>query len=239
MKKFLICALSVGMLLTACSEDEEDVKVVDFESATLVASTGGNPNTYTNILWGMERATDNGSGTKEFSGTIYSQLGTNFCTYYALSYGYDTWGGWAVSSNRNLSSTEYTNQFSVQASSANKFAVGYYMNYYGTDVPNVTFDMAVNVKSADMTNTVISYDYCSNAILPDFYYNIIVEGYLGTTKTGTLTVNLTDVSDWKRVDFSSLGKVDKLTFTPDSNDVGDWGINVPTYFCLDNLRYTL
>ena len=26
MKKFLICALSVGMLLTACSEDEEDVE---------------------------------------------------------------------------------------------------------------------------------------------------------------------------------------------------------------------
>ena len=238
MKKFLIYALSFGLLLTACSEDEEDVKVVDFESATLVASTGGNPNTYTNILWGMERATDNGEG-KEFSGTLYSQLGANFCSYYALSYGYDAWVGWAISSNRDLSSTQYTNQFSVQASSANKFAVGYYIDYYETDVPNISFDMAVNIKSADMAHTVISYDYCSNSTLTGFYYSIIVEGYLGTTKTGTLTVNLTDVSDWKRVDFSSLGKVDKLTFTPDSNDVGEWGMNVPSYFCLDNLRYTL
>ncbi len=233
-------ALSLGMLLTACcNDDDEDVKIVDFEGATLVETTGGNPNTYHNLLWGMESAADNGSGTQEFSGTIYSEEGAAFCSYYALSYGYDTWGGWAVSSNRDLSSTDYTNQFSVQAGSANKFAVGYYMNYYGNDVPDITFELGVNVKSVDMANTVISYGYCSGVAMNDFYYNVVIEGFLDGRSTGKLPVDVGSLSDWKRVDLTSLGRVDKLTFTPDSNDVSEWGINVPTYFCIDNLKFTL
>jgi len=44
------------------------------------------------------------------------------------------------------------------------------------------------------------------------------------------------VNDWQWVDISSLGKVDTLYFTMESSDVGMFGINTPTYFCLDNIK---
>ena len=42
------------------------------------------------------------------------------------------------------------------------------------------------------------------------------------------------INDWRYVDLSSLGKVKKLGFALDSSDGGDWGINTPAYFCIDN-----
>jgi hypothetical protein len=42
------------------------------------------------------------------------------------------------------------------------------------------------------------------------------------------------MNDWRYVDLSSLGKVKKLGFALDSSDGGDWGINTPAYFCIDN-----
>ena len=44
------------------------------------------------------------------------------------------------------------------------------------------------------------------------------------------------VNTWQWVDLSSLGTVKYLTFSFDSTDKGSWGINTPTYFCLDNFN---
>jgi hypothetical protein len=45
------------------------------------------------------------------------------------------------------------------------------------------------------------------------------------------------VSDWTSVDLSSLGNVKTLTFALDSTDTGQFGINTPTYFALDELNF--
>ncbi len=43
------------------------------------------------------------------------------------------------------------------------------------------------------------------------------------------------VSDWTWVDLSSLGSVSGLEYALSSSDVGDWGMNTPAYFAMDNL----
>jgi hypothetical protein len=43
------------------------------------------------------------------------------------------------------------------------------------------------------------------------------------------------VTDWTYVDLSQLGKVDAIFFTLSGSRTGDWGLNTPTYFCIDNL----
>jgi len=45
------------------------------------------------------------------------------------------------------------------------------------------------------------------------------------------------VDEWVWVDLSSLGEVTGLEFSVASSDVGDYGINTPTYFAMDNLTY--
>jgi len=45
------------------------------------------------------------------------------------------------------------------------------------------------------------------------------------------------VQNWTNLDLSSLGKVNKLAFRFSSTDNGSWGMNTPSYVCLDNLKY--
>ena len=42
------------------------------------------------------------------------------------------------------------------------------------------------------------------------------------------------VKTWQWIDCSKLGAVDSVFFTMLSSDTGSYGINNPTYFCMDN-----
>ncbi|MBI9052283.1 MAG: DUF4465 domain-containing protein [Bacteroidales bacterium] len=44
------------------------------------------------------------------------------------------------------------------------------------------------------------------------------------------------LENWKWFDLSSLGNVIKVQFTMSSSDAGQYGMNTPSYFCLDNLH---
>jgi len=44
------------------------------------------------------------------------------------------------------------------------------------------------------------------------------------------------VKTWQWVDLSSLGEVDSLLFGLESSDMGDWGMNTPGFFCIDNVH---
>ncbi len=80
---------------------------------------------------------------------------------------------------------------------------------------------------------------------PD-WFKLTVRGYKSGNKTAdTVEFYLADyrftdntkdyiINTWKWVDCSSLGAVDSVFFTLYSSDVGAFGINNPTYFCMDN-----
>lgn len=42
------------------------------------------------------------------------------------------------------------------------------------------------------------------------------------------------LNEWTYIDLSSLGNADSIEFTLSSSDVGQFGMNTPAYFCLDN-----
>jgi hypothetical protein len=78
------------------------------------------------------------------------------------------------------------------------------------------------------------------------WFRLSVWGYLNGAVTDTVHFYLADyrfenneedyiVKTWEWVDLSMLGKVDSLLFDLASADVGDFGINTPAYFCIDNL----
>jgi hypothetical protein len=46
------------------------------------------------------------------------------------------------------------------------------------------------------------------------------------------------IKEWKWVDLTSLGNVDSLVFAMSSSDVGQYGMNTPAYFCIDDLTTT-
>lgn len=41
---------------------------------------------------------------------------------------------------------------------------------------------------------------------------------------------------WEKVDLTPLGTVKQIRFSLTSSDVGDWGMNTPSIFCIDNLK---
>ena len=40
---------------------------------------------------------------------------------------------------------------------------------------------------------------------------------------------------WTYVDLTELGQVDALSFTMSGSRTGQYGLNTPSYFCIDNL----
>ena len=85
---------------------------------------------------------------------------------------------------------------------------------------------------------------------PD-YFRLSIEGLDATAAvTGTVEFYLADyrfaedgrdyiVESWEEVDLSALGSgVTELRFSLDSSDVGQFGMNTPSYFAMDELSFT-
>ena len=67
-------------------------------------------------------------------------------------------------------------------------------------------------------------------------------------KTGEVEVYLADfrtsdaggvLTEWAKVSLRELGKVNKIKFEMSSTDNSEWGMNTPSYFCMDNLAIEL
>ncbi len=69
---------------------------------------------------------------------------------------------------------------------------------------------------AEMTDSVIFY-------LADYRFADDLEDYI--------------IDTWESIDLTSLGEINQLTFRLESSDVGDWGMNTPNYFALDNVTF--
>ncbi len=80
---------------------------------------------------------------------------------------------------------------------------------------------------------------------PD-YLKLSIWGVKDDVKTEVIEFYLADyrfednskdyiVKTWQWVELSSLGEIDNLSFSLESTDVGDYGMNTPSYFNIDNL----
>jgi len=94
-----------------------------------------------------------------------------------------------------------------------------------------------------VSQTISSYIYEPSTPQNDLWFKVVAKGYDEEgNQTNSNEVYLRDESqngignykDWRYLDLSSLGKVDKVQFIVESNDATSY---IPFYMCLDNFTY--
>ena len=177
-------------------------------------------------------------------------FGSYFCDMSKNQFGaYDTWGGFALSKNYSQTPTadgapDYKgSHFSAWTKSgANNtatFALAYFNDYgaYDYNTPKIEFSETREVAHLYMANATVTGQ--SQSSLSDYWFKVSVTGYSGGVKGKTIEQVLISgksiVSDWVKVDCSSLGAVDELRFGVMSNDVSGGFLNCPSYFCIDEI----
>lgn len=174
-----------------------------------------------------------------------------FGSYYCDCSGWgsvmDSWGGFALSQNSDMTSTtfDYANQFAVYApagaNATKTFAMAYCNGMMGGEYCNPVIDFvpARTVDHLYMAAATMAYTfYNHSASAPkDRTGGYTVIGIAGGEETGRVDVTLVKagkvVDDWVKVDLSALGQVDRITFEPMGfNPNADMD---PAYFCLDEI----
>lgn len=246
--KSLMALVLIGgpILTTSCSDDDDNdnikTAVVSFENQKLNSE-------------GFWMGEENGNGTEDgWGGTTYvctyTEKDLNFKTDYTHSDWGDSFMGFGISNRTatDFSATNLTidqfNNVTGKAHSGKQFAV-----VYGQGATLFTNNVAgVNIKGFFYTNSSYLVSSVKNG---DSYAKKFESGdYLKVTVTADNGKSVdfypadyrsgaTIISDWTWVDLSSLGKVKTLTFSFDGTDKGEWGLNTPSYVCIDDLTYVV
>lgn len=238
-----IIAIALSMFaFTACHKEEGDLtetKTVDFESLSLGSSA----------YW------NGADGTGKFTST-----GLTFDNNYTAAYG--SWDGFVYSQKADITTANYSNQYSVfdSTNGANKFAL-YYPPFGGDAFASFAAGLEYTIKSISVCNSTYTALTMKNGD-PSFakkfggtsgndkdWFKMTAVGFNAAgAEVKTVDFYLADyrfddntkdyiINKWTTVDLTSLGKVNKITFRFASTDSGQWGMNTPSYVCLDNLKY--
>lgn len=124
-----------------------------------------------------------------------------------------------------------------------------YLTAYSNDfTPGIiTLKESKKVKGCYITNSTYAYMIMkegggftnSKPFTDKDYFKLIIIGKLESKEMSKVEFYLAKdgkiVDEWTWVDLTELGNVDELHFDFESTDMGDHGINTPTYFCMDAL----
>lgn len=218
----------VGLAMTAAlALQSAAAGIIDFDDLTLA------PNTYYRT----------GASTTFVSGSATFN--------YDAPYGDCCWSGFTYSNKTDTSTPGYLNDGSAITGDGvglgqDNYAVAY------ADGARLEFDTAQTLVGAYFTNTTYAYlamrdgnDGNSPAFVKgpfgeDDFFTLTVTGLDATyNPVSSLNISLADgtdiLSEWLFADLSGLGTVKALQFSFASSDTGQYGINTPTYFAMDNL----
>lgn len=194
--------------------------------------------------WFSNNYTDWGGGAYSWDGWAYSNMTDTTTVGYTNQYSAIT--GWGFNSD-NYGVSYVTPDF-----------MGGTYEPIPTSLTFTDTADGFTVSGAYFTNTTYAYLAMKDGYAPAkkfggssgndpdwFLLTIIGKDALGAV-TGTVEFYLADyrfedsgddyiVDDWEYVDLSSLGVVKNLEFNLSSSDVGDYGMNNPTYFAMDDL----
>lgn len=175
---------------------------------------------------------------------------------------YFSWSGWAYSNTTDVNTPGYMNQYS--AFTGDGFHGGEALNHtygisslYGPSLIDFANEEPHFVEGFFVSNStyaalsMLEGDFFAkkfggeDGTDPD-YFKLLIWGRSNGENTDSVEFYLADyrfneseddylIRTWQWVDLSSLGKVDSLVFGLESSDIGDYGMNTPAYFCIDNL----
>ncbi|MFW5821178.1 MAG: DUF4465 domain-containing protein [Bacteroidota bacterium] len=178
-----------------------------------------------------------------------------FPTDYNASW--DSWAGFVVTNHSDTETRGYENQYSAiagsGASGSEKYSVLYTML-------KDTLELLVPEKITNISVCNSTYAYYAMLEGNDFskqfggdsgdepdYFNLIIEALDESGRSVMeATITLADYrftnnaedyisNTWNDVDLGEAGYLKYLVFSFESSDMGDFGINTPTYICIDNI----
>ncbi len=195
-----------------------------------------------------------GSGGFE-SGNIFLPNNYNFQ--------FDAWSGWSITNVTDNTTPSYLNQYSaitgIGELNSNNYATAYAYDPVHINLINEAKGKAL--EGMYLTNSTYAYWSMKDGDSftkkfggvtgndPD-YFLLTIRAYLnGQLSSESIEFYLADyrfednsqdyiIDEWTHIDLSSLGNVDSLQCTLSSSDVGDFGMNNPAYFCVDNITTT-
>lgn len=171
---------------------------------------------------------------------------------------WNSWSGFAYSNMTDVETAGIGNQYSVIAGRGNNGSANYAVCY---PAPSVIAEFASTIKISGLYVTNSTYAYWSmkngdsfskkfggeNGDDPD-YFKLTIEALDESDKAvDTVIFYLADyrfadpakdyiLNQWTRVDLSEMKEARKLRFSLSSSDNGEWGMNTPAYFCLDDIN---
>jgi Domain of unknown function (DUF4465)/Secretion system C-terminal sorting domain len=179
--------------------------------------------------------------------------------YYNTEFFY--WSGWSISATTDTVTASFTNEYSAASGGGADASLTYAVSYglenkivlkgdaRGKPIKSISINNgtypALSMKNGDSFAKKFGGISGNDK---DYFYVTIKAWYQGQLSVDSIDFYLADyrfddkgkdyiIRKWTAVDLTSLGNIDSLLFVLHSSDVGDFGINTPTYFCLDNIRF--
>lgn len=192
-----------------------------------------------------------------------SDNGTNFLLRNDTSAFGDYWSGFAISRLKDSTSIAYdTNDCANFPAMGHNNSSVYLTAFqaYDSTYNRIIFSSQKQIAGLYISNSTIAYRSMQNGDFvakkfggvsgndSDFFRITFYGWYNGNLINNTVTSYLADFRDnnnandyilnnWKYVDLLNLGFVDSISYYLESSDNGNFGMNTPAFFCLDNITF--
>ncbi len=185
---------------------------------------------------------------------------TSHGAFFSNSYdtAFNSWSGWAYSNVNDPTTTgptPFLGDFNHQFAAITGTAPGGSGNYAISSGTGAAINLPAGTSpvSFEVTNSTYSYlsmthgDGFAKQFSTGDFFELKIFGFMGSNGAGTevgevdfflakyTSSDSLPVNVWTLVDLSSLAKAHSLTFDYASSDVGEFGINTPEYFAMDDL----
>jgi hypothetical protein len=177
---------------------------------------------------------------------------------YETAYGGYWSAGWAFSNQKNDTVGGYTNLYSGFAAGGNQASANYAVGQGGSTLYTTGADAGDSIKGLYVTNSTYAALSMKNGDAfakkfggltgndPDYFALVFKAWKNGTLKNDSIVFYLADfrfannaldyiIKNWTYVDLRVLGKVDSLRMQLISSDTGFFGMNTPSFFCVDDI----
>jgi hypothetical protein len=197
----------------------------------------------------------------DMSGSFTSGYLKFYNTYTDWGGGIGSWNGFAYANETDITTFSYENEFSAASGegvwSSENYVVSYIMGDWENNYEPIPSVMKIDLETAPevIPGMFISLNAYSSLYMADndYYSNhhhwlkLHIVAYSTTSWYATYTdIILADyrfdnpelnfkLNDWAYIDMSWAEETDSLLFYIYSSDVGDYGVNTPAYFCIDNV----
>ena len=176
---------------------------------------------------------------------------------------YSSWSGWAITNHTDTTTPGFGNQYSSIVGKGNGESQNYVTTFSsGSNI--ISFENeATGQRAGGLFVTNSTYAYLSmlegdafakkfggaSGDDPDFFL-LTIKGVIGEETTAdSIDFYLADyrfedntmdylVDEWTYIDLYSLGEIDGISFSLSSSDNGQFGMNTPAYFCVDDIKTT-